>query len=211
MRLLCLTTSLLLLGSCTSPPKPPTADAANRRPVNAAASVGLQVCQTELQNLRISAAETRVAEQRATRTALQLAAAQSSVLAHAQRCPEAQNLVYTVLFRFGDSRLRLDDQESRQLLDMARLSPFIFLRGRTDGTAETAAESRIARQRAEAVRDWLVRGGIEAARIRTTWQAVGDHAAGNESDDGRRLNRRAEIELYRTMPRPESLNAKPDA
>jgi outer membrane protein OmpA-like peptidoglycan-associated protein len=211
VRLLCLTASLLLLGSCSSPPKPPTVDESKRRPVNAAAAVGLQVCQTELQNLRIAAAETHAAEQRATSTAIRLASAQDAVIAQAGRCSEAQNIVYTILFRFGDARMALADGESRRLLDVARTSPLIFLRGRTDGSTESAAEARVARQRAEAVRDLLVRGGVEAARIRTTWQAAGDHAAANGSESGRRLNRRVEIELYRAAPVARALRDAPEA
>lgn len=54
---------LLVLGSCGSPPKPPTVDESLRRPANTAMAVELQVCRNDLQNTRIVASESgRLAE-----------------------------------------------------------------------------------------------------------------------------------------------------
>ena len=50
------------------------------------------------------------------------------------------------------------------------------------------------------MRDYLVAAGVDPARIRATYQPVGDHVADNGSDSGRSLNRRVEIELYRALP-----------
>ena len=69
----------LTLGSCSSPPKPPTVDESLKRPANSAVAVELQVCKSELQNTRILASETtrladsasQYANDRATRLALQ--------------------------------------------------------------------------------------------------------------------------------------------
>lgn len=62
------------------------------------------------------------------------------------------------------------------------------------------AASRIARDRAAAVRDYLVAAGVDPARIRATYQPAGDHIADNVSASGRHLNRRVEIEMYRALP-----------
>ncbi len=75
-----------------------------------------------------------------------------------------------------------------------------MLRGRTDGQTDTLAESRIARDRANAVRDYLVAVGVDAARIRATHQPTGDPVADNVSRSGQALNRRVEIEIYRVAP-----------
>ena len=48
---------MLVLGSCGSPPKPPSVDESLRRPVNSAMAVDLQVCRIDLQNTRIVATE----------------------------------------------------------------------------------------------------------------------------------------------------------
>ena len=76
----------------------------------------------------------------------------------------------------------------------------MLLRGRTDGASDTAAESRIARERAAAVREYLVGVGVDASRIRATYQPTGDHVADNSSPASRGLNRRVEIEVYRALP-----------
>ena len=48
---------LLVLSSCSSPPKPPTVDESSKRPANSAMAVELQVCKNDLQNTRILATE----------------------------------------------------------------------------------------------------------------------------------------------------------
>ena len=82
----------------------------------------------------------------------------------------------------------------------ARSAPLVLLRGRTDGTTDSTTESRIARERAAAVRDYLVGSGVDATHIRTTYQPAGDHAADNTSPAGQGKNRRVEIEVYRALP-----------
>ena len=87
----------------------------------------------------------------------------------------------------------LSQGEAARLVEEARSSALIVLRGRTDGSAESPAESRVASERSEAVRAYLVQAGVEPARIRATWQPVGDNAADNASEGGRRLNRRGKL------------------
>ena len=54
---------LLVLASCSSPPKPPTVDESQKRPVNSQMAVELQVCKNDLQNTRLLATESgRMAE-----------------------------------------------------------------------------------------------------------------------------------------------------
>ena len=55
----------------------------------------------------------------------------------------------------GDKEKHVD-----ALIENAKASPLILLRGRTDGTSDTPAESRFARERAAAVRDYLVAAKI---------------------------------------------------
>lgn len=73
------------------------------------------------------------------------------------------------------------------------------LRGRTDGSSDAPGEPHRPRACA-AVRDYLVAAGVDPARIRATYQPIGDHVADNSSDSGRGLNRRVEIELYCALP-----------
>ncbi len=202
-----LLTLLLAVGSCSSPPKPPTVDESRRRPANAAVEIDLQVCRGDLRNTRVAARESGLVADAATANLARLRLQQSTSARTGE--PDARNTIYSVLFTFGSTKVSLPDAEATRLVDEARSAPLILLSGRTDGTTLNAAESRIARERADAVRAWLVQAGIDTARIRATWQPIGDHAADNGTEGGRNLNRRVEIELYRFAPRHTSL--KPDS
>ncbi|HEU4459974.1 MAG TPA: OmpA family protein [Methylibium sp.] len=192
---------LLLLSSCSSPPKPPTVDESQRRPVNSAMAVELQVCRSDLQNTRILATESGRMAEAATATVQQLAARQQAITALQARATVPQaNSIFTVRFDFGSTRVVIPAEMSTALIDEARLAPLVVLRGRTDGSTDSATESRIARERATAVRDYLIRAGVDAARIRATHQPAGDHAADNAATTGRAMNRRVEIEVYRAAP-----------
>ena len=193
---------LLLLASCTSPPKPPGVDESQRRPVNSQMAVELQVCRNDLQNTRLMATESgRLAETSAA--AIANLAARQQILA-AMQGPTAQqpqpNGIYSVRFDFGSTQVAIPPEMAPALVEDAKASPLVLLRGRTDGARDAPAESRIARERAAAVRDYLVAAGVDPARIRATYQPAGDHVADNTSNGGRRLNRRVEIELYRALP-----------
>ncbi|HEY1393730.1 MAG TPA: OmpA family protein [Methylibium sp.] len=193
---------LLLLASCSSPPKPPTVDESQKRPVNSQTAVELQVCKNDLQNTRLLATESgRLAE--TTAATLANLAARQQILA-AMQGPAGQqaqaNSIFTVRFEFGSTRVVIPADIAASLVEDAKAAPLVLLRGRTDGTSDAPAESRIARDRAAAVRDYLVAAGVDPARIRATYQPAGDHVADNASAGGRGLNRRVEIELYRALP-----------
>ena len=188
---------LLLLSSCSSPPKPPTVDESSKRPANSAMAVELQVCKNDLQNTRILATESgRLAESNAA-TLERLAARQQALAA--MQVPQA-NSVFTVRFEFGSTRVVVPADAASALIEDARSAPLVLLRGRTDGGTDTPEESRIARERANAVRDYLVGAGVDPARIRATYQPTGDHAADNSRPSGKGMNRRVEIEVYRALP-----------
>ena len=193
---------LLLLASCSSPPKPPTVDESQKRPVNSQVAVELQICRNDLQNTRILAAESGRLAESTTATLANLAARQqiiAAMQAPADKPPQANN-VFTVRFDFGSTRVAIPADIAAPLVADAKAAPLVLLRGRTDGSSDAPVESRIARERAAAVRDYLVAAGVDPARIRATYQPVGDHVADNGSDSARGLNRRVEIELYRALP-----------
>ncbi len=193
---------LLVLAACSSPPKPPAVDESRKRPVNSQMAVELQVCRNDLQNTRILATESgRLAETTAA-TLAHMAARQQVLAAMTEpAAPSARaNSIHTVHFGFGSTRVVVPQDLAAALIADAKAAPLVLLRGRTDGSSDAAAESRIARDRAAAVRDYLVAAGVDAARIRATYQPAGDHAADNTAATGRALNRRVEIEVYRAAP-----------
>lgn len=188
----------LTLVACSAPPKPPTVDESQKRPANAQMAVELQVCKNDLQNTRILATESsRLAE--TTAATLAHMAARQQLLASIQE-KAAANSLRIVHFAFNSTQVSIPTAEATALVEEAKVAPLVLLRGRTDGTADSSAESRIAQARANAVRDYLVASGVDPTRIRTTHQPSGDHLADNRNPQGRSLNRRVEIEMYRTLP-----------
>ena len=199
---------LLLLASCSSPPKAPAVDERSKRPANAAMAVDLQTCQSELHSTRIVATESsRLAE--FTAVSLQRAAIHQQAMdamrvaltsATTTLTGTTANTIFTVRFGFNSTRVVAPVDVASALKESVRNAPLILLRGRTDGANDTVAESRIARQRALATRDYLVGIGVDPTRIRTTHQPTGDHVADNASAAGKGMNRRVEIEVYRALP-----------
>jgi outer membrane protein OmpA-like peptidoglycan-associated protein len=197
----------LLLGACSSPPKPPTVDESLRRPANAQVAVELQVCKNDLQNTRILATESSRLADTTAATLAHMAARQQLVASLQERA--MANSVHTVRFAFNSTRVDIPPDAAPTLLEDAKTAPLVLLRGRTDGTNDSPAESRMAQARASAVRDYLIASGVDASRIRTTHQPSGDHVADNRNPQGRDLNRRVEIEVYRAMPVAQQASPPP--
>ena len=195
---------LLALCACATPPGSPSVDESRRRPANVRADVELQICSNDLYNTRLLQAQAQRRAQTAV-VALDRVAAHQRMLAGVQATiapQDSANRVFTVHFGFGDASVAVPDDIATTLVESAKSAPLIVLRGRTDGSGDAPAESRIAQARATAVRDYLVAAGVDPARIRATYQPSGDHLADNASDAGRRLNRRVEIEVYGVLPVP---------
>ncbi|MFG6432069.1 OmpA family protein [Roseateles sp. LYH14W] len=190
-----------MLASCGTAPKPPTVDESTRRPANSVVAIGLQQCKHDLAKSQLLATEAD--RLRSGAMALADIKAWQQALANMQaHDPQSSpgNRVHTVHFEFGSGQLNLPAQAAKALIDDAKSAPLIAVRGRTDGVSDTAAEARVARMRAAAVRDFLIAAGVQATRIRATYQPAGDHVADNSSSSGRALNRRVEIEIYQAAP-----------
>lgn len=202
-----------LLSACSGAPKVPVADESTRRPANNPSAIELHACRTELHNTRLLASEsTRLAETTTaamhqlvlTQGAKACTAIQTSTssgrTATTATTPATASTVYTFLFDNNTTQLALPEDSTRALLDDARSAALIVVRGRTDASSDAPMNAKAARERAEAARDLLTAAGIDTKRIRLTWQAFGDHVADNTTADGKALNRRVELELYRTAP-----------
>ncbi|MGE0099625.1 MAG: OmpA family protein [Hydrogenophaga sp.] len=203
-----LTASLIaLLSACSSPPKPPTVDETQKRPANVQLAVELQVCKNELQNTRILANESNRLAETTAATLAHMAVRQQLVASMQEKA--MANRVHTVHFAFNSTHVSIPTTEATALVDESRAAPLVVLRGRTDGHSDSSGESRIAQARATAVRDYLIAAGVDPTRIRATHQPSGDHVADNRSPQGRNLNRRVEIEVYRVLPTPTQASAEP--
>lgn len=218
------------LVGCSSAPVPPVVDKDTKRPANTAMAVELQLCQHDLHNTRLRAAESTWISETLTASQQHIRAMQHNLRQLQQamagqqlsqksgthggpRTPEESpatlgasdvakaNSLYLFHFDYGSAKVKLSASAATAITQEALLAPLIVLRGRTDGHAWSSADAAIAKARAFAVRDLLIAGGVDPRRIRSSYQAVGDHVADNSQAEGRRLNRRVELEIYRSPPR----------
>jgi len=71
--------------------------------------------------------------------------------------------------------------------------PLLEVRGHTDNTGSAEANSLLSLERAIAVRDYLAQSGILAGRLRALGLGESDQVASNQTEVGRRMNRRVEF------------------
>jgi outer membrane protein OmpA-like peptidoglycan-associated protein len=149
--------------------------------------------------------EKLTAEQRARRAAEHTASAALASLEKVARVKEeARGLVITlngaVLFATGQSALLPIAQDRLQqvarALDDNPTSTFL-IEGHTDSTGSAAANEELSRRRAEAVREFLVAHGVDAARVRAAGLGSSRPVADNKTPEGRANNRRVEIVIER--------------
>jgi OOP family OmpA-OmpF porin len=90
---------------------------------------------------------------------------------------------------------------SRLVLDSAvaylkaRPNAAAEVRGHTDSVGDDAANMRLSKARAESVRDYLVAGGIDAARLTANGYGETEHIAPNDTPAGREQNRRVTLRI----------------
>jgi outer membrane protein OmpA-like peptidoglycan-associated protein len=71
----------------------------------------------------------------------------------------------------------------------------VIAEGHTDATGSAAYNQKLSERRADAVRRYLVNGGIGAERIQTEGFGESRPVASNETADGRAQNRRVELRI----------------
>lgn len=194
----------ILVAGCSSPPKPPTVDDSNKRPVNVSQALDLQVCRSELTAAKIVLTESlnnsRSLALAAPPVVLQPLAPRTLVSAPMAASLEP-NQVVVVNFALGSADFVVPPALSAPLIEQARNSRFILIRGRTDAVTDSPSETRLAKHRAEAAYMYLVETvGLRPKGIRLTWQGSGDPLQPGETPLDRQANRRVEIEMYSAKP-----------
>jgi outer membrane protein OmpA-like peptidoglycan-associated protein len=71
----------------------------------------------------------------------------------------------------------------------------VVIEGHTDGVGDAAANQRLSLQRAEAVRDQLAARGVAAGRMEVHGRGEDLPVAGDETAEGRAVNRRVVVTL----------------
>ena len=74
---------------------------------------------------------------------------------------------------------------------------YLIVEGHTDNSGRDQKNMTLSQDRANAVRDYLIAAGINPDRITTVGYGSAKPVASNETDEGRRLNRRIEITISR--------------
>lgn len=99
-------------------------------------------------------------------------------------------------YDFGTTTLTADSQGTvTALISILKAYPGVNvdLAGHTDNVGDPAANLALSESRAKAIKDMLVAGGIDAARITTSGFGETKPIAGNDTEDGRQKNRRTEL------------------
>ncbi|MBC8747642.1 outer membrane protein OmpA-like peptidoglycan-associated protein [Paraburkholderia sp. WC7.3d] len=113
--------------------------------------------------------------------------------------PSAVTIDNLALFDSGKATLKSEaEPRLKGVLDLIRANPDkrILIAGHTDNVGPGAANQKLSEARAQAIRDWLVNTALVTV-TRFAIQGYGDTRpiAGNESSQGREMNRRVEISL----------------
>jgi len=121
----------------------------------------------------------------------------------------------SVMFEFGKSSLNHGeaapylDRVARLLRDKSAAD--VLLEGHTDNVGSEAFNQPLSERRANAVRDALLERGVATARVRAAGLGFSRPLAPNDTETGRRLNRRVEIillgEKLENLTRGEPANA----
>lgn len=113
--------------------------------------------------------------------------------------PTKRRIVLRALhFDFDKATIRSD---ARPVLDEAvrtlKEEPGIIViaEGHTDSVGSEQYNQRLSLRRAEAVKDYLVRNGIDASRIRVEGRGESNPVASNATAEGRAQNRRVELRV----------------
>jgi outer membrane protein OmpA-like peptidoglycan-associated protein len=104
--------------------------------------------------------------------------------------------VVSIRFPVNGTSFRIGTKESTSLLPRLGSARRIEVRGRTDGERPSAADERIALNRALAAQRYLIGQGVSPAIISVNYVSAGDYVADNATASGKSQNRRVDIEVF---------------
>ncbi|RMG96205.1 MAG: OmpA family protein [Deltaproteobacteria bacterium] len=120
---------------------------------------------------------------------------------------EFSGVIEGIEFDFNEATIK---PESKPVLDKAIevLKEFPEIRveivGHTDNVGTREFNLELSRRRAEAVRDYLVRGGIDPSRLRVRGAGPDEPIAPNDTEEGRAKNRRTEFRILTKDDEPDT-------
>ena len=112
---------------------------------------------------------------------------------------EAVEISETIEFALDSARLAPTSQDLlREISRTLQLHPELLrirIEGHTDDTGDAARNDVLSRERALAVRDWLVEHGVAASRLETEGYGASQPIADNATEAGRARNRRVAFRI----------------
>lgn len=106
--------------------------------------------------------------------------------------------INNLFFDLGKATLKPESEpELKRILQVMKenLALVIEISGHTDNTGSDEINNKLSLERANAVKENLLKGGIDQARIRTKGYGKSKPKADNATEEGRQINRRVEIEI----------------
>jgi outer membrane protein OmpA-like peptidoglycan-associated protein len=71
----------------------------------------------------------------------------------------------------------------------------VEISGHTDNTGDYASNLEMSQNRADAVRDYLISGGVDASRLTAVGYGDRNPVDSNETEEGRQNNRRTDLKI----------------
>ncbi len=107
-----------------------------------------------------------------------------------------QIMTQPVMFEFDSARILPESEPTlsavaKLLTEEPRMK--VRIEGHTDNVGEAPYNRELSEQRAASVLEWLVRHGIDAARLTSVGRGRENPVASNDTESGRQKNRRVEF------------------
>ncbi|MCZ2487262.1 OmpA family protein [Aquirufa antheringensis] len=106
--------------------------------------------------------------------------------------------INNLFFDLGKATLKPESEpELKRILQVMKenVALIIEISGHTDNTGSDEINNKLSLERANAVKENLLKGGIDQARIKTKGYGKSKPKADNATEEGRQINRRVEIEI----------------
>lgn len=104
-----------------------------------------------------------------------------------------------LLFETGKDIIKPSSYQSlNELAKVMKNNPQanLYLEGHTDNVGDDNSNMELSENRAAAVKNYLVNKGVDEYRIRYAWFGETKPKADNDTEEGRRLNRRVEMNIF---------------
>lgn len=108
----------------------------------------------------------------------------------------AKVVLNNIFFETGKATLSPESRvELGKAIDLMKTNPTMVIEigGHTDNVGDDASNMKLSHERAKAVRDYLVQGGIASNRVQSKGYGESNPVASNDTNDGRKANRRTEF------------------